>query len=60
MLITGERHLRAILSEYIGHYNTGRSRQGYNMGLRAPNDVPEVIALPVPATRIQRRPGSRG
>jgi transposase InsO family protein len=27
MLIAGEQHLRAILSEYIGHYNTGRSHQ---------------------------------
>ena len=25
MLIAGERHLRVILSDYIGHYNTGRS-----------------------------------
>jgi hypothetical protein len=28
MLIAGEQHLHAILSEYIGHYNTGRSHQG--------------------------------
>jgi hypothetical protein len=55
MLIAGERHLRAILSEYIGHYNTGRSHQGHGMGLRAPDDAPDVIAFPVPATRIQRR-----
>jgi hypothetical protein len=25
MVIAGEQHLRAILSEYTGHYNTGRS-----------------------------------
>ena len=55
MLIAGERHLRAILSEYIGHYNTGRSHQGHGMGLRAPDDDPDVIAFPVPADRIQRR-----
>jgi len=24
MLITGERHLRVVLSEYIDHYNTHR------------------------------------
>ena len=24
MLTGGERHLRAILSEYVSHYNTGR------------------------------------
>jgi len=55
MLIAGEQHLRVILSEYIGHYNTGRSHQGEGMGLRAPDDAPDVIALPVPASRIQRR-----
>jgi transposase InsO family protein len=55
MLIVGERHLRVILAEYIGHYNTGRSHQGEGMGLRAPDDDPDVIAFPVPAARIRRR-----
>ena len=55
MLIAGERHLRAVLSEYIGHYNTGRSYQGDGMGLRAPDDTPDIIVLPVPAAQIQRR-----
>jgi putative transposase len=55
MLIVGEQHLRAILSEYIGHYNTGRSHQGHGMDLRAPDDAPNVIAFPGPAARIQRR-----
>jgi transposase InsO family protein len=27
MLITGERHLHAVLSGYVAHYNTGRSHQ---------------------------------
>ena len=49
MLVAGEQHLRAILSEYIGHYNTGRSHQGEGMGLRAPDYAPDVIAFPVPA-----------
>ena len=48
MLIAGERHLRVVLAEYIGHYNTGRSHQGDGMGLRAPDDDPDVIAFPVP------------
>ena len=56
MLIASERHLRAVLSGYIGHYNTGRSHQGDGMGLRAPDDAPDVIAVPGPVTRIQRRP----
>ena len=55
MLIAGEQHLRVVLSEYIGHYNTGRSHQGDGMGLRAPDDNPDLIAFPGPVTRIQRR-----
>jgi transposase InsO family protein len=34
MLIMGERQLHAVLSEYIEHYNTGRSHQGHDMSLR--------------------------
>ena len=43
------------MSEHIGHCNTGRSHQGEGMGLRAPDDAPDVATFPVPATRIQRR-----
>ena len=39
---------RVVLAEYIGHYNTGRSHQGNGMGLRAPDDDPDIIAFPVP------------
>ena len=60
MLIMGERHLRAILSEYIGHYNTGRSHQGDGMDLRAPDDAPDVITFPGPPARIRRRPRRAG
>src|SRR5512135_1581934 len=52
MLIIGEQHLRAVLSDHIHHYNTGRSHQGTGMNLRAPDDDPDVIAFPSPATRI--------
>jgi putative transposase len=55
MLIAGEQHLRAVLSEYFSHYNTGRSHQGDGMELRAPNDAPDVIVFPGSATGIQRR-----
>jgi putative transposase len=55
MLIVGQRHLRAVLDEFIAHYNAGRSHQGHGMGLRAPNDDPCVIAFPTPSERIQRR-----
>ena len=55
MLIVGEQHLRAILSEYIGHYSTGRSHQGHGMDPRALDDAPNVTAFAGPATQIQRR-----
>jgi transposase InsO family protein len=55
MFIVGDRHLRAILTEYIGHYNTGRSHQGDGMGLRAPDDDPDFITFPALPARIQRR-----
>jgi putative transposase len=56
MLTLGERHLRAILDQYLTHYNTGRSHQGQHMALRAPNDNPNVITLPARHDRIRRRP----
>jgi hypothetical protein len=56
MLITGERHLRAVLSEYVSHYNTGRSHQGHDMSLRAPDDSPDGMPLPAPVRRISRKP----
>ena len=55
MLIAGQRHLHLMLSQYIQHYNNGRSHQGRGMQLRAPNDDPNVIAFPIPSKRIHRR-----
>ena len=43
MLVTDERHLHTALSEYIKHYNAGRSHQGHDMSLRAPDDSPDII-----------------
>lgn len=57
---TGERHLHAVLPEYVAHYSTGRSHQGHGMGLRAPDDDPDVLPFPVRIDRIQRRPGLAG
>ncbi|WP_234392329.1 integrase core domain-containing protein [Streptomyces sp. WM6378] len=56
MLIVGERHLRAVLSAYLDHCNTGRSHQGEGMDLRAPNDDTTVIPFPTPPDQIRRRP----
>ncbi|MGW3046099.1 transposase [Kitasatospora sp. NPDC001159] len=52
LLITGERHLRAVLAEYTEHYNTGRAHRG--LELRAPDDEPNVIPLPTAAIRRRR------
>jgi transposase InsO family protein len=56
MLIIGERHLHAALSEYVKHYNAGRSHQGHDMSLRAPDDSPNITPFPAPADRIRRKP----
>lgn len=52
MLIIGQRHLRRVLAEYTGHYNSGRPHRA--LDLRAPADDPSVI--PCPASRIRRTP----
>ena len=52
MLITGERHLRLVLSEYADHYNTHRPHRALQ---QAP---PAGRALPPPGTtdmRVLRR-----
>ena len=35
VLITGERHLQAVLTEYQAHYNTARPHQGIAQHARA-------------------------
>jgi putative transposase len=55
ILITGERHARIILAEYIRHYNTGRSHQGHGLDLHAPEDPPNVISFPAAPHQIRRR-----
>ena len=55
MLITGERHLRVALDQYVARYNVGRSHQGDGMSLRTPDDDPNVIPFPFQADRICRK-----
>lgn len=52
MLIAGERHLRVVLEEYAINYSSGRPHR--SLDLRAPDDDPDVITLPVPLDRIRR------
>ena len=51
LLITGERHLRTVLTTYAEHYNAGRPH--HSLDLRAPDDDPNVI--PLPAATVRRR-----
>src|SRR6266545_1997065 len=51
MLIAGERHLRAVLTEYTSHHNGHRPHRA--LAQRPPN--PSPLAVEPPATRVQRR-----
>ena len=56
MLAASERHARVIMAQYIKHYSSGgRSQQGYGLGLRAPDDAPDVIPFPALPQQIGRR-----
>ncbi len=57
VLIIGERHLQAVLTEYQAHYNTARPHQG--IAQRAPDDEPDVprpIGTDLDTQQIRRRP----
>jgi hypothetical protein len=40
----------------VEHYNTGRSHQGHDMSLRAPDDSSDIIPFAAPPGRIRRKP----
>jgi putative transposase len=52
MLIVGERHLAAVLSEYTAHYNDHRPHRSLNQW--PPNRHVDVVAAT--STRVRRRP----
>ena len=57
VLILGERHLRAVLTEYQAHYNTARPRQGITRHI--PDDEPTASRAPVTdvgTQQIRRKP----
>ncbi|MEU0805898.1 transposase [Streptomyces sp. NPDC005970] len=49
LLITGERHLRTVLTRYTEHDNAGRAHR--SLDLRAPDDDPNIIPLPAATVR---------
>ena len=57
VLILGERHLRAVLTEYQAHYNTARPHQG--IAQRVPDgeyDVGHLTVADLDRGRILRKP----
>jgi putative transposase len=57
VLITGERHLRAVLTEYQAHYNTARPHQG--IAQHAPDrnhDGGRLTVVDFDRERICRKP----
>jgi putative transposase len=55
MLIAGPRHLRAVLDEYVAHYNRHRPHRARNL---RPPDTDDGVAAPatdLAAARIRRR-----
>ena len=55
MLITGPRHLRAVLDEYAAHYNRHRPHRARNLGPPDSGDNPTAPASDLTMARIQRR-----
>jgi hypothetical protein len=56
VLILGEAHLRALLTEYQGHYNTARPHQG--IAQRVPDNAgnaPRATVTDLNTERIYRR-----
>jgi hypothetical protein len=52
MLIVGERHLAAVLSEYTRHYNGHRPHRS----LSQQPPIPALHVVDLNAARVQRRP----
>jgi transposase InsO family protein len=57
VLIVNETHLRAVLAEYVTHYNAARPHQG--IAQRCPQDDPDrssADVIDLPAARVRRQP----
>jgi transposase InsO family protein len=52
LLILGERHLRAVLTDYQAHYNTARLHQG--IAQRVPDDEPDALRATVKGIDTQQ------
>lgn len=57
VLIVNETHLRAVLAQYVAHYNAARPHQG--IAQRCPEmdpDQPLATVIDLSAARIRRKP----
>jgi putative transposase len=57
VLIIGQAHLRAVLTEYQVHYNTAQARHGITQ--RVPGDEPDVArptVTDIDTRQIRRKP----
>ena len=57
VLILGERHLRAVLTEYQVHYNTARPHQG--IAQHVPDDEPDTpraTVTDIDTQQVNRKP----
>jgi transposase InsO family protein len=57
MLVTGERHLRLVLDEYIDHYNTHRPHRALGQGPPAGRPHPPALGASVRVLRRDRLGG---
>jgi putative transposase len=55
MLIAGPRHLRAVLDEYVAHYNRRRPHRATNLRPPDSGDNATVPAATLVTARIRRR-----
>jgi putative transposase len=54
MLIAGPRHLRAVLDEYVAHYNQHRPHRARNLRPPDTDDIVTASVTDLAAARIQR------
>jgi transposase InsO family protein len=55
MLITGPRHLQAVLDEYVAHYNRHRPHRARNLRPPGCGDITMTEVADLATARIRRR-----
>ena len=55
MLITGPRHLHAVLDGYAAHYNEHRPHRGRNLRPPGADEIAPPVAVDSAAPEIRRR-----